>query len=47
MGFAEGGDAEEMAEGTAHSLLGSKVLWVTIVPENGCLWGGVTLAALY
>jgi hypothetical protein len=26
-----------MADGTAHSLLGSKVLWVSIVPENGTL----------
>jgi hypothetical protein len=38
MGFAEGGDAEEMAEGAAHSLLGSKVLWITIVPENTAAW---------
>jgi hypothetical protein len=37
VGFAKGGDAEEMAEGAAHSLLGSKVLWDSIVPENGTL----------
>jgi hypothetical protein len=27
-----------MAEGAAHSLLGSKGLWVSIVPENGRLF---------
>jgi hypothetical protein len=37
VGFAEGDDAEEMAEGAAHSFLGSKVSWVTIVPENGLI----------
>jgi hypothetical protein len=27
-----------MAEGAAHSFLGSKVSWVTIVPENAAAW---------
>jgi hypothetical protein len=44
VGFAEGGDAEEMAEGAAHSYFVSIEVFceVSIVPENGTLTTAVS-----